>query len=71
MQSVTFAIEGMHCAGCVHTVDHLLRRQVGVWEVEVSLDSASARVLFDSQRISSQQIAEVIERAGYRASVSK
>lgn len=71
MQSVTFAIEGMHCAGCVRTVDHLLRRQEGVWEAEVSLDSASARVLFDPQRISSQQIAEAIERAGYRASASK
>lgn len=70
MQSVTLAIEGMHCAGCAHTVDHLLRRQDGVWEAEVSLDAASARVLFDPQRVSSKQLADVVERAGYRATPS-
>lgn len=47
MQSVTLTIEGMHCAGCTRTIDHLLRRQPGVWEAEVSLDHARARVLFD------------------------
>lgn len=66
MQSVTLAIEGMHCAGCTRIVDHLLRQQEGVWETEVSLDAASARVLFDPQRVSSRQLVDVIERAGYR-----
>lgn len=70
MQTVTLAIEGMHCAGCVRTVDHLLRKQDGVWETEVSLDAAIARVLFDPQRISSKQLADIVERAGYRATPS-
>lgn len=26
MQSVTFAIESMHCAGCARTVDYLLQQ---------------------------------------------
>jgi len=66
MQSVTFAIEGMHCAGCAQTIDHLLRRQAGVWEAEVSLADASARVLLDPQRVSADQVAEAVREAGYR-----
>lgn len=67
MQSVTLAIKGMHCAGCARTIDHLLRQQDGVWEIEVSVDGASARVMFDPQRTSSEQLAETVHRAGYRA----
>lgn len=66
MQTATFTIQGMHCAGCQRTIEHILRQQQGVWETEVSLDHASARVLFDPQQISSQQLSQAVENAGYR-----
>jgi len=68
MQSVTFDIQGMHCAGCAQTIDHLLRRQAGVWEADVSLGHAGARVLFDPDEVSANQLAETVRRAGYSAS---
>jgi copper chaperone CopZ len=68
MQSVTFDIQGMHCAGCAQTIDHLLRRQAGVWEAEVSHEAAGARVLFDPDQVSADQLAEAVRRAGYSTS---
>lgn len=66
MQSVTLTIEGMHCAGCARTIDHLLRRQPGVRETEVSLDDARARVLFDPEEVTVEQLAATVGQAGYR-----
>lgn len=67
MQSMTLEIDGMHCDGCARTIDHVLRRQPGVWEAEVSLGEGSARVLFDPERVSAEKIAEAVHKAGYRA----
>lgn len=70
MQTAKFTIAGMHCGGCTRTVEHVLQQQEGVWETEVSLDSASARVLFDPQKTSSQQLSQAVENAGYRITSS-
>lgn len=66
MQTITLTIAGIHCAGCTRTIDHLLRRQPGVWEVEVSLDEGRARVLFDPSQVTAEQLAGSIGQAGYR-----
>jgi copper chaperone CopZ len=71
MQSMTLEIDGMHCDGCARTIDHVLRRQPGVWEAEVSLDEGSARVLFDPEQVSVDQIAEAVRKAGYRAASTR
>jgi len=68
MQTITLRIGGMHCSGCSHTIDHVLRRQSGVWEAEVSLDHGWARVLFDPARVTVDQLAEAVRQAGYRVS---
>ena len=68
MRSATLTIEGMHCAGCAQTIDHVLRRQAGVWEAEISLEGAGARVLFDPEQVSVEQLAEAVRLAGYPAS---
>jgi copper chaperone CopZ len=68
MQTTTLTIEGMHCAGCAATIDHVLRRQPGVWETEISLAHASARVLIDPGRTSVATLADEVRRAGYGVS---
>lgn len=67
MQSATLSVSGMHCTDCTYTVDRLLRRQPGVAEADVSLDAGYARVLFDPKRITPDQLAGAIGRAGYPA----
>jgi len=68
MRTVTFDIEGMHCEGCAGTIEHVLRRHAGVWEAEVTLETASARVLLDPGQALPGQLAEALRQAGYQAS---
>ena len=42
-----FAVEGMHCQGCVSSVTGAVKRVAGVANVSVSLEQKSATVEFD------------------------
>ncbi len=55
-------IEGMTCGGCVAGVKGALDR-VGVEKKEVEI--GSAKIHFDEEKISLDQIVEAIEDAGY------
>lgn len=58
-------IEGMVCMNCVKHVDKALRELQGVKEVEVSLESKSAKVQMNGD-ISDDALKSVIEDAGYQ-----
>lgn len=64
---VNFAVGGMTCASCVGRVERKLRKVEGV-EASVNLPLESARVIAPVS-VSDEQLLEVIERAGYSASV--
>lgn len=66
MNNVTFKVEGMHCSGCAATIQALLERHEGVRKVSASYDEREARVLYDSKATSEDQLAAVIEKAGFR-----
>lgn len=66
MKNVTFRVEGMHCSGCASTIQALLQRNGGVKRASASFDAGEARVLFDPALISEDQVAAVIEKAGFR-----
>ena len=65
MTSVTLAIEGMHCNGCVRSVTNAIKRVIGVNEATVSLPENSATVLFDDSITTSDDLLKAIEKAGY------
>lgn len=58
-------IEGMVCMNCVKHVDKALRELQGVKEVEVGLESRSAKVQMSGD-ISDDTLKSVIEDAGYQ-----
>ena len=58
-------IEGMVCMNCVKHVDKALRELQGVKEVEVSLESKSAKVQMSGD-LSDDTLKSVIEDAGYQ-----
>lgn len=64
-QTREFAIEGMSCEGCVHTVTTAVKAIPGVTSVEVSLKDKKATVVAD--RVSSQTIEDAVAKAGYKA----
>ncbi len=59
-------IQGMSCGHCVGAVREALQEVEGV-EVE-AVEIGSARVRYDAERVSREQIAEAVEEAGYAVS---
>lgn len=66
MKNVTFKVEGMHCTGCASTIQALLQHNAGVKKASASFDAGEARVLYDPAEVSEDQVAAVIEKAGFR-----
>ncbi len=56
----TFSITGLHCPPCSRTVESSLRKLEGVRSAKVDYATKSAKIDFDEQRVSAQQIAEAI-----------
>jgi len=63
----SFTVRGMHCAGCVGTVEAAIGELPGVSQVAVSLEPGLARVVFDGDRVSPETIVRVIGDLGYEA----
>ncbi|NGP75523.1 copper-translocating P-type ATPase [Balneolaceae bacterium YR4-1] len=63
-ESRMLKIDGMHCAGCVNSVEQSLKNLDGVTEVNVNLASESAKVTYSGD-LSTDNFAKAVERAGY------
>jgi copper chaperone len=62
-----FAVEGMHCQGCVKSVTGAVRQVPGVTRVDVSLERKAATVEFDAASASPAAIVAAIEGAGFES----
>ena len=65
MQTVTLAIEGMTCGGCVKSMTRVLSELDGVAKAEVSLEQAQAVVTFYETKTNKAALKEAVEDAGY------
>lgn len=65
MKTANFKIDGMHCDGCAHTIEALVSMESGVCTATVSFKEREARVLFDPQASSEDQLAAAIRKIGY------
>lgn len=63
-------VEGMHCDGCAARVKRVLEKEAGVREADVSLEAGAARVKHDEHRVGAERLRELVEQAGYTASVA-
>ena len=64
-RDLSFAVEGMHCAACVSSVERALRTVDGVEEAQVSLATEEARVRVSPDGASVDALIEAVEQAGY------
>lgn len=62
-------IEGMHCNHCKAKVEATIKALKGIKSVEVSLESASAKVLYAEGKITPEKIAASVTESGFNASV--
>lgn len=68
MKSITLKVDGMRCEGCAATLQTLLGTEVGVQGVTVSHERGEARILFDPNKTTTEQLIAVAERPGFDVS---
>jgi Cu+-exporting ATPase len=66
----TFAVEGMHCDGCVQAITAKLTAMPGVDSVEVSLADESATVICQADGPDPDQVVKAVEGLGYQAELT-
>ena len=64
-----FDVTGMTCSACSSRVEKCVAKLDGVQAVSVNLLTNSMQVDFDEEQLSSNGIAEAVEKAGYGARV--
>lgn len=70
--TVNLAIKGMTCGGCATTARIVLRRVPGVYQADVSFESASAVVRYDPAKTSPEKLIEQLRKmTDYEASIIK
>lgn len=67
LETATFKVEGMTCAGCVLGARTALQRLDGVEKAEVSYEEERAVVSYDPDRVTPEEMAEAIAQVGFRA----
>jgi copper chaperone len=65
MKTMTIAVRGMSCEGCVRAVTNALQVVQGVKNVEVSLERQEATVTFDDTLAQAEDLKVAVEEAGY------
>ena len=63
-------LEGMTCAACAARIEKSLNRLDGV-EASVNFATERATVRFDEERVTLEDLVGAVERAGYRASLTR
>ncbi|MGE0022293.1 MAG: heavy metal translocating P-type ATPase [Hyphomicrobium sp.] len=69
-QTVSLAIENMHCGACIATIERALRCTEGVEEARANLSARRVTARYDASRTSVQALIDALARAGYRAAES-
>lgn len=70
MKKITLDITGMHCANCAMSIEKSLARYNGVKNAFVNFSNSQATVEYDSDKINSNKIIELIKNVGYGAEKS-
>jgi heavy metal translocating P-type ATPase len=66
-QTLSFHVSGMHCASCASNVTRKLSKTDGISEASVNYANEQAKVIFDEQKISTEQLAAAVSSLGYKA----
>ncbi|KAL9116121.1 MAG: hypothetical protein Q9227_000490 [Pyrenula ochraceoflavens] len=67
--TTTVAIEGMTCGACTSAVEGAFRETDGLIQFNISLLAERAVIVHDSSKLSTDQIVEAIEDAGFDAKI--
>jgi len=62
-----FKVSGMHCTGCTLEIDDVLEETEGIEESNTHYAKAQTEVKFDSDKVNTDKIIELIKKVGYDA----
>jgi len=65
MEKILLNVEGMSCSHCVKAVTNAVEGLNGVKFVEVNLESKTASIEYDAEKITPELIKKAIEEEGY------
>ncbi|MDB5340176.1 MAG: heavy metal translocating P-type ATPase [Planctomycetaceae bacterium] len=66
LQTIRFQVDGMHCAGCVASVESALKRAPGVMEAGVNLATREGFATGSADAFSLQTLQPIVSSAGYQ-----
>jgi len=66
MKNISPQIKGMHCASCAAIITSKISALPGVKKIDVNFATEKARLSFDEQKISLDQMNKEIEKIGYQ-----
>jgi len=66
MSTIALKVQGMTCNHCVMRVSQALRSVSGVQDARVDLQKEEAVVSFDESRVTKDEIATAVAKAGYK-----
>lgn len=65
-QKIEYDIIGMHCAACSARIENRLSKEEGIIDVAVNLALETGSVLYDSEKISPDKIADIVDKMGFQ-----
>ena len=68
---VSLDIEGMHCSSCAAIIEKSIRKVEGVKEANVNFAAEKASILFDESIAEKDALIKAVEKAGYKATLTK
>lgn len=68
---VAIPVDGMTCAACPVAIKTALKKLDGVKSAEASREKKQAEVVYDESKVTAEQLAEAINKLGYKAGTPK
>lgn len=65
MKTKRFQLETLTCPTCVTRIEGVLNKEPGVEKAKVLFNSSRVKVDYDAEKVSSDRLADVIEKVGF------
>ena len=67
MATITFQLEKLTCPSCMQKIIDNVNELTGIEAIKILIDRSKARVVFEDNKISEEEILHKIEEIGYSA----
>ncbi|HLW32718.1 MAG TPA: heavy metal-associated domain-containing protein [Aequorivita sp.] len=65
IKTARFQLETLTCPSCITRIEGVLNKEPGVEKAKVLFNSSKVKIDYDEEKVSSDRLAEVIEKVGF------